>query len=418
MTVSKDIPSPWKNKEFIPFIFLRFSLIFALFIQSTSVAFEIFKLTKQEIYLGLIGLFEFAPILLTAFYAGQLVDKVDKRKILLYCLFSFMVGSLLLMLVNIESIRSQIGVSYYLAVCYFVFFILGLTRAFSGPALFSMLALVVRKENYVKAIPISSSAFMIGAVLGPLAGGLLLAKFGIEVALMTAFVMMCISMIMVLRISPKPAEIEQANSNESASTRIREGLKFVLSSPIILAVLSLDMFAVFFGGAESLLPAVTEKVLNAGSEEFGLLRSAHGIGSLIMMFFLSSLPLLRGNVGPKLLGTVAMFGVCIICFGLSKNVYLSFFILLCGGAFDAVSMVIRQSILQLKTPENLKGRVSSVNSIFVSSSNELGAFESGIAASLMGLVPAIVFGGSMTILTVVLVAFLIKPIRKVELNKI
>ncbi|RLZ06598.1 MFS transporter [Faecalibacter macacae] len=408
--------SVWKNKEFIPFIFLRFSLIFALFIQSTSVAYEIFKVTQKEIYLGLIGLFEFAPILLTAFYAGQLVDKLDKRKILLVCISCYMITSFVLMFVNLESIRSQIGIPVYLGVCYLAFFILGLTRAFSGPSLFALLALVVRKENYTKAIPLSSSAFMIGSVLGPLAGGLILAQFGIEAALITAFVIMCISMVMILLISPKPPDKSEAESTESAMQRIKEGLKFIWATPIILAVLSLDMFAVFFGGAESLLPAFVEKVLKQGPETFGFLRSAHGIGSLIMMFFLSSLPLLRGNVGPKLLGAVALFGLCIISFGLTKNVYICFAILLFAGAFDAVSMVIRQSILQIKTPENLKGRVSSVNSIFVSSSNELGALESGIAATFLGLVPAIIFGGSMTIITVILIAILIKPIRKVELN--
>src|SRR5690606_19520693 len=165
----------------------------ALFIQSTSVAFEIFRLTKQEIYLGLIGLFEFAPILFTAFYAGQLVDKLDKRKVIVRTIATFMFASFVLMLVNFPAIRQQVGITGYLSVCYFAFFILGLTRAFSSPAVFSLLALVVRKENYQKAIPLSSSAFMIGSVLGPLAGGLLLAAFGIEAALATAFGLMCIS---------------------------------------------------------------------------------------------------------------------------------------------------------------------------------------------------------------------------------
>lgn len=412
----QQVPSVWKNKEFVAFIFLRFSLIFALFIQSTSVAFEIFRITKEEIYLGLIGLFEFAPILVTAVYAGQLVDKLDKRHVIKICIGSFMLASFVLMLINFPQIREAAGTTIYLIVCYFAFFILGLTRSFSGPAVFSLLALVVRKENYQKAIPISSSAFMIGSVLGPLAGGVILAAFGIEAALGTAFVLMCISMIMILRIAPKPAELEQSESLETPLQRIKEGFKFILATPIILAVLSLDMFAVFFGGAESLLPAVVEKVLNAGSIEFGWLRSAHGIGSLVMMFFLSSLPLLKSKVGPKLLYSVAMFGLCIIIFGISKNVYLSFFVLMLGGAFDAVSMIIRQSILQYKTPEHLKGRVSSVNSIFVSSSNELGGFESGLAATFMGLVPAILFGGTMTIITVIVIAVAIKAIRKVELD--
>ena len=416
MEASPQIPSVWKNKEFVAFIFLRFSLIFALFIQSTSVAFEIFRITQKEIYLGLIGLFEFAPILFTAFYAGQLVDRLDKRKVIVRSIASFMLASFVLMIVNFPGIQEKVGTTVYLALCYFAFFILGLTRAFSGPALFSLLAQVVRKENYEKAIPLSSSAFMIGSVLGPLAGGVILAAFGIEAAVGTAFALMCVSMIMILRISPKPVPKEDLIEGETPMQRIKEGFKFILATPIILAVLTLDMFAVFFGGAESLLPAVVEKVLNAGSVEFGWLRSAHGIGSLIMLFFLSSLPLLKSRVGLKLLGSVAMFGVCIIIFGLSQNFYLSFFVLMFGGAFDAVSMVIRQSILQFKTPENLKGRVSSVNSIFVSSSNELGAFYSGVAASLIGLIPAILFGGSMTLITVIVIAISIKAIRRVKLE--
>ncbi len=417
MEKKEQIPSVWKNKEFIPFIFLRFSLIFALFIQSTSVAYEIFKVTQKEIFLGLIGLAEFFPILLTAFYAGQLVDKLDKRMILVRSIGCFMTASLVLMLVHFPSVRETIGIPIYLGICYFAFFILGLTRAFSGPALFALLALVVREENYSKAIPLSSSSFMIGSVLGPLAGGVILARFGIETALIVAFLIMCISMMMILIISKKPVKLSESESTESPMKRIKEGLKFIWTTPIILAVLSLDMFAVFFGGAESLLPAFVEKVLNQGSEAFGLLRSAHGIGSLIMLFLLSLIPsILKGNVGPKLLIAVAMFGVCIIGFGLSKNVYVCFGILLLGGAFDAISMVIRQSILQIKTPENLKGRVSSVNSIFVSSSNELGALESGIAATFLGLVPGIIFGGTMTLVTVFVVMLLIKQIRKVELK--
>ena len=417
MTAQENSGSVWKNKEFIPFIFLRFALIFALFMQSTSVAYEIFEVTRKEIFLGLIGLFEFAPILLTAFYAGQLVDKIDKRKILMLSIATYMLISFLLMIIHFPTVRNYLGIKYYLALCYFCFFVLGLTRAFSGPALFALLALVVRKENYTKAIPISSSAFMIGSVLGPLAGGVILAHFGIEITLISAFSMMVLSMIMCILISAKPPQKSEELSEESPWQRIKEGLKFIWASPIILAVLSLDMFAVFFGGAESLLPAFVNKVLNQGSETFGLLRSAHGIGSLIMLLLLSFIPsLLKGNVGPKLLGAVGLFGLSIIAFGLMRSVMLCFIVLMLAGCFDAISMVIRQSILQLKTPENLKGRVSSVNSIFVSSSNELGALESGLAATILGLVPAIIFGGSMTILTVILIAVFIKPIRKVYLE--
>lgn len=240
------VPSLWKNKEFIAFLFLRFSLIFALFIQSTSIAFEIFKLTQKEIYLGLIGLFEFAPILFTAVYAGQLVDKLDKKMVIKRSVGTYMFISLLLLVIHFPAVRQSLGIPMYLALCYFSFFILGLTRAFSGPAVFSLLALVVRKENYQKAIPLNSSSFMIGSVTGPMAGGLLLAAFGIETALATAFCFMCVSLYMVFSISDKPAQTTEVNSTETPIQRIKEGLRFIMATPIILAVLSLDMFAVFF----------------------------------------------------------------------------------------------------------------------------------------------------------------------------
>lgn len=416
MEEDPHLPSVWRNREFIAFVFLRFSLIFALFMQSTSVAFEIFAITQKEIYLGYIGLAEFVPILFTAFYAGQLVDKLDKRRIVIFTTASFMFTSILLLVVHIPGVLPNLGMTGYLLLCYLAFFISGLTRAFNSPAVFSLLGQVVRRENYQKAIPINSSAFMIGAVTGPLAGGLLLAAFGIVTTLAIALGVMCISMVMIFQIKPKPAAEEEAGSTESAVQRIKEGLKFIWATPVILAALALDMFAVFFGGAEFLLPAVVEKVLNAGAVEFGWLRAASGIGALFMMLMLSFIPILRSGVGPKLLFSVAMFGVCIIVFGLSKNFFLSFGVLMIAGMFDAISVIIRQNILQYKTPENLKGRVASVNSIFVSSSNELGGLESGVMASLLGLVPAITFGGAMTVITVIVIAIVLKPIRKVYLE--
>jgi MFS family permease len=216
----------------------------------------------------------------------------------------------------------------------------------------------------------------------------------------------------MLRIQKKPITIQK---EVGMLKGLAEGFRFVFGSQIILAVLSLDLFAVLFGGAEALLPVFSKEILQVGEVGYGWLRSAHGIGSLSLLFILAYLPL-KTHVGYKLFASVAGFGLCILLFGLSVNFYFSFVVLFFAGLFDGVSVVIRHSILQLKTPEELKGRVSSINMMFISSSNELGAFESGLAARLLGTAPSVVFGGIMTLLVVVITFLKAPSLKKIKLD--
>ncbi|MBP9933959.1 MAG: MFS transporter, partial [Chitinophagaceae bacterium] len=249
-------------------------------------------------------------------------------------------------------------------------------------------------------------------VCGPLFAGVLMAWIGLTPTIFCAFCALIICGLLMMRIRKRPFT---APPQGKIWENVSQGFRFIFSNKIILAVLSLDLFAVLFGGAEALLPVFSDEILKCGATGYGWLRSAHGIGSLLLLFVLAYLPL-KTRVGDKLLWSIAGFGICIILFGISTHFWFSFVCLFFAGMFDGVSVVIRHSILQLKTPEEIKGRVSSVNMMFISSSNELGAFESGLAARFLGTVPAVVFGGCMTVLIVIVTFFGVPTLRKVQLN--
>jgi MFS family permease len=251
---------------------------------------------------------------------------------------------------------------------------------------------------------------MLGSVLGPLVGGILLAHYGISISIAFALVLLCLSSFFILAIKRKPI---QYSKDIGIIKGLAQGFRFVFRNQLILAVLSLDLFAVLFGGAEALLPVVSTDIIQVGEVGYGWLRSAHGIGAIFLLLVLTYIPL-KNHVGKKLFLCVGLFGLCILFFGLSTSFLLSFFLLFFAGLFDGVSVVIRHSILQMKTPEHLKGRVSSINMMFISSSNELGAFESGFTARYLGTVPAIVLGGFMTIAVVISTYFLAPQLKNLN----
>jgi MFS family permease len=275
------------------------------------------------------------------------------------------------------------------------------------------MALIVPRPLYANAATWSSSAWQIGGMAGPVLGGLLIHLFGVHWSMLVVVAIFLAPLYSLIRIKPKP--IHYKSQGESFIENLTVGMKFVWNNKVVLNTMALDMFAVLFGGAVALLPAYATDVLHVGSLEFGFLRAAVAVGSLITMFILAYKPLVY-NPGIKLLLAVFGFGVCIIVFGLSRNFYLSFVALLFSGMLDAISMIIRQTILQLKTPDDMRGRVAAVSSMFVGSSNELGAFESGFAARYLGLVSSVVFGGCVT-LGVVITTYVISPaLRKLDLK--
>ena len=293
-------------------------------------------------------------------------------------------------------------------------FIGGFIRAFFGPIIFSLVALIVPKKIYPNAATWSSSTWQLAIVVGPAFAGFSIALIGVHASM--GFVLASIVLGLLLTVFIKKKPILNPKIGEPILQSLKAGLSFVYKTKEILVAITLDMVAVLFGGAIALLPIYAQDILQVGSEGFGILRAAPAVGSVIMMFASAYMPLTK-NAGKKLLLAIFGFGLTIIAFGISSTFWVSVVALFLYGVTDGVSMIIRQTILQLKTPDEVRGRVASVNSIFVGSSNELGAFESGLTAKLMGTVNAVVFGGVMTILTVGFTSFKFPNFRKLDLTK-
>ena len=401
-----------KNREFAMFVALRFIVIFALFVQATALSYHLYTITKDPLSLGLIGLAEVIPAFGFSLFAGHIADKVDKQWMYRICILAYFINAIFVSIITQKSVEHQLSISTLSFLIYLSVFLGGIARSFLAPVSFSILPMLVKRENYTEAITWSTSAWHLGTVLGPLAGGAILAWMQISVVMYVVIFCLILAIVFVSNISSKPATLSVVKENIWSS--LQQGLRFVFSTKIVLAVMALDLFAVLFGGAEAMLPVFANEILKCGEVGYGWLRSAHGLGSILLTAILTFVPI-KQQAGKKMLGSVFGFGLCIIAFGMSNNVYLSFTILFIGGMFDCVSVVIRQSILQLNTPTELKGRVASVNMIFISSSNELGAFESGVAAKMLGIVPSVIFGGIMTLVVVIFTFFSSKKLREMDL---
>lgn len=397
-----------RNPEFRLFLALRLCGTLAIQMQATIVAWQIFELTgKDPFALGLIGLTEAIPAILIALYAGHLVDSMSRRTIILRAMSILVFSSGFLLLFSFDFIQKKVG-SAVLPI-FGVIFLTGLARGFLAPAFFAFLTQIVKKEEMPNAIAWNSTNWQIAAVAGPALGGLSYGFLGLSITYFIQTLLFIAAFIFAWLIKAKPKP--EVNPEESLRERLFSGLHFVFKHQIILSAISLDLFAVLFGGAVALLPAFAADILYVGPEGLGFLRSAQSLGAIPAAICLAYYPI-RSNMGKILLYAVAGFGVCMILFAFSTNFWLSFLLLILSGAFDSVSVVIRSNLIQTYTPENMKGRVSAVNSIFISSSNEIGAFESGLAAKLLGVVPSVVFGGSMTLLVVGLIAFYAKKLRR------
>lgn len=375
--------------------------------QTTIISYMLYQLTHDELSLGMLGLAEVIPAIGFSLFSGHFVDQMEKKGILTRCVIGYLLLTSYFFTLSFSGTQSALGIHAISWLIYAGVFVGGALRAFLSPANFALLGLIVPRKHYANATTWSSTAWQLGAVLGPLIGGLLLAASGYEISLGSVFVVELLSLFAILTI---PRQRVITKEKEQVFKSLKEGLSFVFSTNIVLAALALDMFAVLFGGAVALLPVYATDILKVGEVGYGWLRAAPGIGSVITLFILSFAPL-KTKPGIKLLLSIAGFGITTIIFGISTSFVLSFAMLLLGGLFDAVSVVIRGTILQLYTPDEMRGRVAAVNTMFISSSNELGALESGVTAKWMGTVPAVIFGGSMT-LVVVLITYVTTPILK------
>lgn len=410
----KDPYAALRIKEFNIFLLVRFALVFAWSMQFIVIEWEVYSLTKDPLSLGVIGLMEIIPALSTALFAGHIVDQKEKRGLLIKCIISFSVISIGLFLLTWPVIVGNWSTNMILYSIYGLVFMGGLVRAFIGPTIFSLIALIVPKKLYPNAATWSSSTWQVGSVLGPALAGFSISWIGVHWSMCLIIGFALLALVNLLRISKKP--ILNPKIGEPVMQSLREGVKFVFKTKAILGALTLDMVAVLFGGAVALLPIFAQDILKVGSEGFGVLRAAPAVGAFLTMLVTAYIPISK-NAGMKLLTAIFGFGVCIIVFGVSSIFWISVMALFFSGVTDGVSMVIRQTILQLKTPDHMRGRVASVNSMFVGSSNELGAFESGVTAKLMGTVTAVVFGGTMTLLTVVTTGIVSPSFRKLDLRK-
>jgi len=401
-------------REFNIFLLLRFIMVFSWSMQFIVIEWEVYSLTKSALSLGIVGLMEVVPAILMALFAGHFVDQNEKKGLLFKCIIGFLVISLGLFLLTWEPFRCNLSAKTILYSIYFLVFLGGIFRAFLGPTIFSLLSLIVPKNLYSNAATWSSSVWQISSVLGPAVAGFSIIIIGVHGSMLSVLGCSFLALIALSQISTKP--ILNPKIGESIMQSLKEGLKFVYNNKTILGALSLDMVAVLFGGAVALLPIYAQDILKVGPEGFGVLRAAPALGAFITMFISAYVPLNK-NAGMKLLFSIFAFGICIIVFGLSTLFWLSVAALFLSGVVDGISVVIRQTILQLKTPDHMRGRVAAVNSIFVGSSNELGAFESGLTAKLMGTVTSVVFGGTMTLIIVVFTGFASPTFRKLDLQK-
>ena len=374
----------------------------------------VWELTKDPLSLGLIGLAEVIPAVSMALFAGHIVDQNEKKQLFVYAIFAFLLIALGYYFITSPYVYSTYESKEIVLGIYLLVFLGGFIRSFFGPIIFSLVALIVPKNIYPNAATWSSSTWQLAIVVGPALAGFSIAWIGVHDSM--GFVLAAILAGLLLTIFIKKKPILNPKIGEPILQSLKAGLTFVYRTKAILAAITLDMVAVLFGGAIALLPIYAQDILEVGSEGFGILRAAPAVGSVLMMFISAYIPLTK-NAGKKLLLAIFGFGLSIIAFGVSSIFWVSVIALFLYGVTDGVSMIIRQTILQLKTPDEVRGRVASVNSIFVGSSNELGAFESGLTAKLMGTVQAVVFGGLMTILTVGFTVIKFPDFRKLDLTK-
>lgn len=401
-------------KEFKPYLIMRFALVFAWTMQFIVIEWEVYHITKDPLSLGIIGLMEVIPALSIALFAGHIVDKSEKRKLLMICIFAFSTLSLSLVYLTSKHASTILNSTTILYGIYACVFFGGLVRSFISPTVFSLLSLIVPKKLYGNATTWSSSAWQMGSVLGPATAGLAIHQFGVSWSLGIVLMMTLLGLMMLLRISTKP--IMNKETSEPIFTSLKKGISFVYKTKELFGAILLDMVAVLFGGAMALLPIFATDILNVGSIGFGVLRAAPAIGSFLVIIALAYVPITK-NAGKKLLFAIFGFGITIIIFGWSEWFLLSLFALFMSGVLDGVSVVIRSTILQLFTPDEMRGRVASVNGMFVGSSNELGAFESGLTAKLFGPVKAVIGGGILTLIIVVVMGGKLPKLRELHFDK-
>jgi MFS family permease len=385
----------------------RFLIVTALEMQSVAVGWQIYEITRRPLDLGLVGLAQFLPALLLFLVGGHAADRFERRRVLVACYSSFCLCSVALLAISLHwlGVRATSAAPFYA-----VMLAIGLVRVFSGPAGQAFTPLLVPADVFPNAAAWGSSIFNAATILGPVIGGVLYALNGSPVAVyLTAAIALATSVALMLAI--RKQGVQQIRRGDGKS--VLAGLRYVLRNKLILGTTTLDLFAVLLGGAVALLPVFAREILHVGPRGLGILRAAPGIGAAVTALAITVFPL-RRRAGVAMLACVAGFGAATIVFGLSRNLYLSILALLVAGGTDMVSIIVRATLVQVATPDEMRGRVSAVNVLFIGASNEFGQFESGVTAQWLGTVPAVVLGGAGTLLIVALWSWLFPALRRVD----
>ncbi len=395
------------NPHFFRAVTSRFLFSFAVQVQAVLMGWQMYDLTHKPLDLGLIGLAAAIPAIAMSLIAGWVVDHLNPLRIYKGVLFTSFCSIAIAWAAKTPS-------TLYLAAI-----LTGLVRSFASPAFNSFIPRIVSREEIRKSSAWTSTTYQLSNVLGPGLAGVLLGVRGYSIPYELAFITLIISIIILYRVeyNHPPTLPKGATPHSSRLEEMLLGVRYVAKHPLLLSAMSLDMFAVLFGGVTALLPIYAAEILKVGPSGLGWLRAAPAFGSILMGYYLIRNPIGK-RAGHRLLLSVLGFGFCILAFAVSRNYWLSLAVLAVSGALDSVSMVVRGAIVQLCSPEHMRGRIAAVNSVFIGSSNEIGEFESGLSASLMGTVPSVIFGGCMTLITVGIVFWKAKPLRELDLTKL
>ncbi|NQW29611.1 MAG: MFS transporter [Ignavibacteria bacterium] len=392
--------------QFRAYLTLRFFLACGWHMQALVVAWTVYAITKDPLMLGMVGLAEAIPAIGAALPVGYMVDRMNKKsavKIACSLIFISAIGTGYL----VQPLAiNHLGQSTTIFLLLSMVVLNGFARSMYSPAMFAALSIVAPRQDLAQATAIGSGVWQAAMISGPLLGGIIYGQLGVFWAAVSTLISMCIGIVAVFGLPTMPALVRKT-IGKGLRDDVLEGLRFIFGHRIILSALSLDLFAVLFGGAVAILPMVADVILHTDASGLGVLRAAPSIGSVLVMAFMSVRPPTK-NTFRILLWSVTGFGIATIGFGLSELFWLSVIMLFFVGCFDSVSVVIRHTLLQIHTPDEMRGRVAAANTMFVSSSNEIGSIESGVAAKLIGLVPSIVFGGVMTLVTVGVVKWRIR----------
>ncbi|HTC46628.1 MAG TPA: MFS transporter [Candidatus Aquilonibacter sp.] len=390
------------HPDFVLFQIARFLIVAAIEMQAVAVGWQVYDITKRALDLGLVGLAQFLPGILLFLVSGHASDRFQRRRVLSVCYAGYALCSCLFLLIT------ELGV-HSVRPIYVVLVLLGIARSFNGTASRSILPQLVPEEHFANAVAWNATTFQAATILGPSLGGLLYAAFhGPSAVYALAMLTALGALLSMFKIKTRP----QARKREPMTMKtVFAGLNFIWRQKLILGAISLDLFAVLLGGAVALLPVYAREILHTGPWGLGLLRTAPGVGAALMAVALAHRPL-RGRAGPALLWSVAGFGICTIIFGVSTSLTLSLIALIALGAADMVSVIIRATLVQLRTPDEMRGRVMAVDMVFIGTSNELGQFESGLTAQWFGTVPAVVLGGVGTLLVIAFWTWLFPDLRR------